>query len=137
MTDSALAPRPIAATVPTGLPLWAAVLIAAAAGVILDGAFPDRGWWPLAFLGIGMALVSLIGRSIGGALLVGLVFGWSFYGIHIEWATVFLGPVPWAALTTLMPLWCALGAVLITLAYRWVPRVFPTALGRLLFTPVV
>ena len=65
------------------------------------------------------------------------MFGATFYFVDIQWATVFLGPIPWSALSTLMALWCGLGAVLITLAYRWVPRAFPTALGRLLFVPVV
>jgi apolipoprotein N-acyltransferase len=119
------------------VPLWAALLLALAAGPILDGAFPALGWWPLAFLAIGMVLYAAQGRSIGEALLVGFVFGEAFYLPHIVWATLFLGTVPWAALSTLMALWCALGMVAIALAYRWVPRAFPSILSRLLFVPLV
>jgi apolipoprotein N-acyltransferase len=117
--------------------LWAAVVVAAAGGVILDAAFPDRGWWPLAFVAIGLQLVTLQGRRMGGGFLVGFVFGAAFYFVDIQWAAVFLGPIPWSALSTLMALWCGLGGMLITLGYRWVPRAFPSMWSRLLFVPVV
>ncbi|HXR45134.1 MAG TPA: apolipoprotein N-acyltransferase, partial [Pseudolysinimonas sp.] len=123
-------PRPV-------LPLWAAILVAIAGGPILDGAFPDTGIWPLVFLGIACQLVALQGRRLGSAFLIGLLFGTSFYGVQIIWATTFLGPVPWAALTVFMGLWCGLGGMLVTLAYRWVPTAFPTAISRLLFLPAV
>lgn len=112
------------------LPLWLAAVVAIAAGPVLDAGFPDRGVWPLTFVGIALVLLTLMGRSIGGALLVGFLAGESFYLIHIEWATAYLGPVPWAALSTLEAIFFALGAVLITLAYRWVPRAFPGIGGR-------
>ena len=120
------------------LPLWAALIVALAAGPVLDAGFPDRYVWPLTFLGIGMVLVALIGRRIGTAALVGFLAGVSFYLIHISWATEFLGDViPMLALTTLESLFFAAGAVAITLAYRWVPVVWPSALGRLGLLPVV
>lgn len=114
-----------------------ALLVAAGAGPLLDAAFPDLGIWPLAFVAIGFALVTLQGRRLGSAFLVGFAFGATFYFPDIEWAAVFLGPIPWSALSTLMALWAGLGGMLITLAYRWVPRAFPTAWSRLLFVPVV
>lgn len=119
------------------LPLWMAILVAAAAGPLLDAAFPDQGIWPLAFVAIGLALVTLQGRRLGSSFLVGFVFGAAFYFVDIQWAAVFLGPIPWSALSTLMALWAGLGSMLITLAYRWVPRAFPSAWSRLLFVPVV
>ncbi len=121
----------------SGLPLPVALLLAAAAGPLLDAAFPDRGWWPFAYLGIGLALAALRGRGSGGALLVGLVFGAAFFFLHIEWATTFLGPIPWTALSTLMALWCSLGGLLIALAYRWVPRVWTSRLARLTLLPAI
>jgi apolipoprotein N-acyltransferase len=119
------------------LPLGWAVLAAAAAGPILDRAFPDTGIWPLAFLGIGLVLVALHGRKADASFLVGLVFGVAFYFPHIEWAAVFLGPIPWSALSVLMALWCGLGALLITWAYRWLPLIWPSGPGRLLLLPAV
>lgn len=117
------------------LPLWAALVVAAASGPILDGAFPDKNVWPLAFVGMALVLVTLIRRRAGSALLVGFVGGASFYFVHIEWASLFLGPLPMSALAVLQSLFVAAGCLAITLAYRWVPRAFPGPLGRLGLLP--
>ena len=81
------------------LPVWAAVLASAAAGLLLDLASAPVGWWPLTFVSVTVALVALIGRSIGGALLVGTVFGAVFYTTHLVWVGEFLGPVPWLGIS--------------------------------------
>lgn len=117
------------------LPLWAALVLVAAAGPVLDAAHPDRGWWPLAFLGIAAHLVALIGRSASSGALVGFVGMGAFYLLHIEWATVFLGPIPMLGLTLAMALGGAVGGALIALAYRWVPARWPTTFGRLVILP--
>jgi apolipoprotein N-acyltransferase len=119
------------------LPLWLALILSIAAGPVLDAGFPELGWWPFTFVGVGMMLVALRGQSTLAAVHLGLIAGWSFYLVHIDWATVFLGPVPWAALSTVMALWSAIAGVLIALAYRLVPRAWPGVLGRLLLLPVV
>ncbi|TQJ32244.1 apolipoprotein N-acyltransferase [Microbacterium sp. SLBN-146] len=119
------------------LPLWAAAIVAAVAGAVLDLAYPSVGWWPLAFVGVGLALVTLIGRSAWGALLVGVIFGASFYLIHIMWITRYLGVVPWFALAGLETVFMAVGSILLTLAYRWFPRVFPGRWAQLVGLPVV
>lgn len=123
-------PRPI-------LPLPVAVVGAAAAGLLLDTAFPDLGWWITAFPAIAIVLVALQGRRVGSAILVGLVFGATFYWPHIQWASEFLGVVPWSALAGVMTLWNGAAAALIALAYRWIPRTWGGAAGRLVLTPVV
>jgi apolipoprotein N-acyltransferase len=119
------------------LPLWAALLVAAAGGALLDLAFPAVGWWPLAFVGVGLSLWTLIGRSAGGALAVGLVFAASFYLIHIAWITRYLGSVPWFALAGLETLISGAAAILIAWAYRWLPRAAPGRVGRLLGLPAL
>ncbi len=118
------------------LPLWAALVIAAASGPVLDAGFPDLGIWPLTFVGIAMVLVSLIGRRILSALLVGLVAGLAFYFVHIQWASTFLGPLPMSALAVLESLFFAAGGVLITLAYRFISRALPGVIGRLVVLPL-
>lgn len=119
------------------LPLWAAAILAVAAGPVLDAGFPDRDIWPMTFLGIALVLVGLVGRRIGGAILVGFLAGAAFYFLHIEWASLFLGPLPMSALAVLESLFFAAGAVAVTLAYRYLPAVFPGALGRVVLLPVV
>lgn len=119
------------------LPLWAAAIVAAGAGYILDLAYPDIGWWPLAFVGVGLALVVMIGRSIGGALLIGAVFAASFYLVHISWVTRYLGPIPWLALSGVETALTAAAGILITLAYRWLPRLANGRWARMLALPAL
>lgn len=99
--------------------------------------FPDVGWWPLTIVGTALVVASLRGRSVGGAMLVGAVSGFAFYGTLIEWLTVYLGIVPWLALTLVQVIYTALGGVLIALAWRWVPQAWPGVAGRLVLAPAV
>jgi apolipoprotein N-acyltransferase len=128
---------PSAATRPPILPLVPAIIVAAGAGLLLDTAFPDKGWWFTAFPAIALALIAMQGRRVGSAILVGLVFGGAFYWPHIEWASEFLGVLPWSALAAVMTLWNGAGAALIALAYRWIPRVWAGPAARLLLVPAV
>lgn len=119
------------------LPWWAALPVAVIAGVLFDAAYPALGWWPLAFVGVGLSLLALIGRSVGGALLVGLIFGATFSLLHISWLNRYLGVIPWFALAAVMTIYIALGSVLITLAYRWMPRAVPGRWSALILTPLL
>ena len=123
-------PRPL-------LPLWVAVLAAIAGGLVYDLGFPGAGIWPLAFAGIALALVSLIGRSAWSAALVGFAFGLAFYLQLVSWTSLYLGPIPWLALSIFESFFVAGGAVLITLAYRWVPRASSSRWVRLIWLPLL
>ncbi|GAA1209581.1 apolipoprotein N-acyltransferase [Rhodoglobus aureus] len=111
------------------LPLWAAVVTALASGPVLDAGFPDKNIWPMTFVGIALVLVAARGRSVGGSLLVGFLAGAAFYFTHIQWASLFLGPVPMSALSILEAMFFAVGTLAITLAYRWLPRAFGAGWG--------
>lgn len=119
------------------LPLWAATLVALAGGLVLDAAFPDAGLWPLAFVGVGLSLATLVGRRPGGALLVGVAFAAAFWLTHVSWTSRYLGVVPWFALAGFESVLSAVGAVGIALAYRWMPRLAPGRWGRLLALPAL
>lgn len=119
--------RPIAAGGQRRVPLAAAVPIAAVGGLALDGAFPALAWWPLTFLGVAAGLLTLAGRRVGGALLVGGVFGAVFHLTQLVWVGGFLGPVPWLALATLETALFAVGAAAIAVVYRGLDRV---SMGR-------
>ena len=97
------------------MPLWAAVVVAIAGGLIYDLGFPGASIWPLAFVGIALALLSLIGRSSWAAALMGFAFGLAFYLQQVSWTALYLGPIPWLALSILESLFVAGGAVLIAL----------------------
>ncbi|ANJ27035.1 apolipoprotein N-acyltransferase [Agromyces aureus] len=119
------------------MPLWAALIVAIAGGLVYDLGFPGVSWWPLAFVGIAFALLSLIGRSAWAALLVGFAFGMAFYLQQVSWTALYLGPVPWLALSVLESAFVAGGAVLITLAYRWIPRASDARWARLIVLPAL
>ncbi|WP_341807745.1 apolipoprotein N-acyltransferase [Labedella endophytica] len=119
------------------VPLWAALLLAVGAGPVLDAGFPDLGVWPLAFVGIAIVLVAVIGRRAGTSFLVGFVAGLSFYLVHVSWTALYLGPVPWVALSTLESLFFGAGALLITLAFRWFPRIWSGPVARIGVLPVL
>ncbi len=116
--------------------LWVALLLAVVFGPVTDAAFPDRGVWPLAFVGVACLLVALLGRGFWSGCLVGFVAGVSFYLVHISWAALYLGPVPWVALSVLQAVIFAVGAGLIAAVFTRVGSVWPTVTGRLLLVPV-
>ncbi|MEO9104362.1 MAG: apolipoprotein N-acyltransferase, partial [Terrimesophilobacter sp.] len=116
-------------------PLWLGVFAAASSGPMNAAAFPALDWWPLVFVGTGLMMWSLKGRRLGTAFCLGLLGGFSFWGTHIFWLTVYLGPIPWLALTGLQSIFFALGAVLLALAWRVIPRLWPGSLGRLILLP--
>ncbi|MFB4351792.1 apolipoprotein N-acyltransferase [Microbacterium sp. LS_15] len=133
MSDSPAAPaapRPL-------LPLWAAVLGAITAAILMDLSYPEAAVWVLAFPAVALLLLALVGRRVGGALLVGAVYGVVFFALLVSWTSRYLGPVPWAALSVVEGGLTALALVPIALAYRWLPRAFPRPAARLLLLPAV
>ncbi len=130
MPDSPARPRPV-------LPLSLALPAAAMAAILMDLSYPDTAVWALAFPATALLLVALIGRRAGGALAVGLVYGVIFFGLLVSFTSRYLGPLPWAALSILEGVLTAAALILITLAYRWIPGVFPSVWARLLLLPAV
>ncbi len=75
------------------------LLVAALGGWLTDAAFPMRGWWPLALVGVA-ALVWAIGRdSARWNALVTWVWGLAFFLPHLWWANYAVGVIPWIALS--------------------------------------
>jgi apolipoprotein N-acyltransferase len=119
------------------MPLWLALVGAVGAGIALDAGFPDKGWWPLTLVGVGIVLAGLVGRGWGSAFLIAAVAGATFWGVHIYWLTLYLGPVPWLGLTGFEAVYFGLGSILIALVYRRADRVWPTRWGRLGLVPLI
>ncbi len=82
------------------IPFRTAAALAAVGGWLTNLAFPDRGWWPLAYVGIAFLLVALRGARPGRAAGTGLVWGLGFFLPHVSWAVQATGSVlPWIALS--------------------------------------
>lgn len=107
------------------IPLWLAGPIAAAAGLVMNHAFPATALWPLVFVALALLLPALIGRRIGGALLVGAIYGLVFFSLQVSFTARYLGPLPWIALTVVEGVLTGVALITITLAYRWIPRAWP------------
>lgn len=90
-----------------------------------DLAYPDLGWWPFVVPGIALVLIALIGRGFWMGALIGLVYETTFYLVHIQWATQWVGPLPMIGLSAAGGVIFAVGAGLIALAYRWLPEAWP------------
>ncbi|UBH06148.1 apolipoprotein N-acyltransferase [Leucobacter sp. Psy1] len=105
------------------LPWWAALGSAALGGFLLDVATPGLAWWPVAFIAVPLVLAALWQQRSSFGALLGAVAGAAFWLPHISWLTLYLGPVPWLALGTVMILWFALFGCCAALATRFLARV--------------
>lgn len=97
--------------------LWR-VPLALLAGLIALYAFPTENVWILAPLIPALSILSVLGAGGVKAFLLGFITGQAFYIAHIEWISLYLGPVPLLALSTLMALYFGLGTALTAWLYR-------------------
>ncbi|WP_239684006.1 apolipoprotein N-acyltransferase [Leucobacter musarum] len=111
---------------------WVAILSAVAGGLLLDAATPGLAWWPLVFPAVALICAAVWQQPAAWALLSGSAAGAAFWMPHISWLTLYLGPIPWAALSSLMLLWFGLFGMLAAIATRGLARFGrdPRASGR-------
>lgn len=112
-------------------------LVSMLGGFVLALAFPGTALWPLTPVAVGLLIVAQRGLGFLSGFLVGFAGGMTFWLSLIDWLTLYLGPLPWVALCTLMALYMGLAGALISLAWRWVPIAWPSRWGRWLLTPMV
>jgi apolipoprotein N-acyltransferase len=74
---------------------------------------PRENVWPLIFVSVALILISIRGLRFLPATFVGFAAGFAFYMSQIEWISLYLGPVPWVALSVMEALIFALGAAVI------------------------
>lgn len=74
---------------------------AVVSGLLLFGSFPPRPWWFLAPLGV--AVLTLVVRGDGrlrAGFGYGLLAGLAFFVPLLPWTGIYVGPLPWLALST-------------------------------------
>ncbi|MFM6973547.1 MAG: apolipoprotein N-acyltransferase [Agromyces sp.] len=119
------------------LPWGVALGLIICSGVLLRWSFPEPGIWAAAPAGIMLWLLAVRGRGFWGSAWLSLIGSLAFWLSLIQWLTLYLGPLPWAALATLMSLYMALAGAVIGWLQRWVPRIWPGRLGRLVLLPAL
>ncbi len=85
-------------------------LFGLAGGLISSMAYPDNSIWIAIFPATALMLFAIAKSSAKQSVVVGFVSGFTFYASQIPWMTVYLGPVPWLALSTLEAVIFAAGA---------------------------
>jgi apolipoprotein N-acyltransferase len=100
------------------LPLPFALAVAAVGGGLLATAFPSLGWWPAAPAGIAAISLATRGQRARRGALLGLIAGLAFFLPHLQWSGVYVGTLPWVALTGLEASFVALLGALLPLAWR-------------------
>ncbi|MBK0419103.1 apolipoprotein N-acyltransferase [Leucobacter sp. CSA1] len=103
---------------PARLRWWLALLAAAAGGLLLDLSGPGVAWWPAAFPGAALVLAAVWQQRPGAGAAAGAVAGAAFWLPHISWLTLYLGPIPWLALSCMMVVWFTLFGLLAAIATR-------------------
>lgn len=82
--------------------------LAGVGGWLTSLAFPDRGWWPLAFLGVACLMLALDRASPLRAAGIGLSWGMAFFLPLVHWALQATGSVlPWITLSVFQALYVA------------------------------
>lgn len=100
-------------------------------------AFQPTDWWPLIVPAVALSILSLRGRRLGTAFGLGFTTGAIFFLLHIQWITVYLGPVPLVALSAWMAVWWGLGGMLLALAWRWGESRLPGSVGAFAVLPLL
>ena len=104
-----------------GILLWR-LPVGITGGLLSSLAMPRENIWPLIFVSVALILISLRGLKFFGASLVGFASGVAFYMSQIEWISLYLGPVPWIALSVMEALIFALGAGVIAVVWAWLSK---------------
>ncbi|MFI2364296.1 apolipoprotein N-acyltransferase [Promicromonospora sp. NPDC019610] len=94
------------------------LFLAVAGGLVLWSAFPDAGVWPAAFVAVAVLYWALGRDNAWWNLLIGFLFGVSFFLPHLWWAHESTEAAPWIALSALEALFIGGFGVLWTWARR-------------------
>jgi len=95
-------------------------------GLLSSLAMPREDIWPLIFLSVAMILVSIRGLRFWPATGIGFFGGLAFYMSQVEWLSLYLGPVPWIALSVMEALIFALGSGAIAIVWILAQRLSPS-----------
>jgi apolipoprotein N-acyltransferase len=90
------------------------LFLAVAGGLVLWAAFPDAGVWPAAFVAVAVLYWALGRDSAWWNLLIGFLFGMTFFLPHLWWAHESTETAPWIAISTVEALFLGAFGILWT-----------------------
>jgi apolipoprotein N-acyltransferase len=111
------------------LPLPIAVTASVLGGLALWLAFPDHDIWWLAPLGVALFAVAARGQRARTAALLGGLTGLAYFLPLLRWSGVYVGTLPWLALSVLESLYVA--SLGLALPFAWRTRFAPVAIAGL------
>ncbi|WP_231961448.1 apolipoprotein N-acyltransferase [Pedococcus dokdonensis] len=94
------------------------VVVATASGLLTAQAFPTHDVWWLAPVGVALLSAVTIGTRWRLALVLGLAHGLGFFLPTLSWSGVYVGNLPWVALSTLEALYIAVMCAVTTVVQR-------------------
>lgn len=100
------------------LPLPGAVVASVVGGLCLWLAFPNHNVWWLAPVGVALLALATRGQRVRVGALLGGVTGLAYFLPLLHWSGVYVGTLPWLALSVLETLYVALLGLALPLAWR-------------------
>ena len=88
-------------------------------GYLSSLAMPREDIWPLIFVSVALILLSIRDLRFWPATGIGFFAGLAFYMSQVEWLSLYLGPVPWIALSVMEALIFAAGSGAIAIVWSW------------------
>ncbi|MDP9221270.1 MAG: apolipoprotein N-acyltransferase [Actinomycetota bacterium] len=113
----------------TRLPFPAATAVSVAGGLCVWLAFPDLNIWPLAPVGVALFALAVRGQRARVGALLGFLAGLAYFLPLLHWSGVYVGTLPWVALSVLQALYVALLGLVLPAAWR--TRAAPLAIAGL------
>ena len=98
-----------------------AASLAALGGGLIALAFPGPNLWALAPIGIAAFVLAVRGQRARRGAWLGLTTGLVAYGVLLHWTGIYVGNLPWLALTTLEACFVAVTGALATQVWRGRP----------------
>ncbi|MFI6957926.1 apolipoprotein N-acyltransferase [Nocardia sp. NPDC050408] len=99
-------------------PVLSRSVAAVVSGLLIFGSFPPRPFWFLAPIGIVVLTLTVRGAArLRGGFGYGFLAGLGFFVPLLPWTGIYVGPVPWLALSTVCSLYIGLFGLLARLLF--------------------
>ncbi|MCU1643900.1 MAG: Apolipoprotein N-acyltransferase [Nocardia sp.] len=103
----------------SGYPVLVRMISAVVAGLLLFASFPPRTLWFLAPVGIAVLVLTVRGSGrLRGGFGYGMLAGLAFFLPLLPWTGIYVGPVPWIALSAALSVYVGLFGVFVRLVGR-------------------